>query len=142
MIILSLEYYPRHVWSTLLSSPVQVTWNDLAFLQTLTLVRFQRNKIKLLWRLRYWKDRSRLGFEMKYTRTLYKGPISKFVIQKKIGIYIYCEDIPWTYFQAFLEMCGWKTRFKIRQSFVARNLRWTLDNKNKLEIKIHKKPVF
>lgn len=141
MILFALEYYPRHVWSTLLSQPVKVSWNDLAPLQTTTLLRFQKKRIKLLWRFRYWKDRSRLGIELKYTRLLCRGKVSKFVLQKKLGFYVYCEDWFWMYIRTCLDRLGWETRFKVRQCMVVRNLRLTLDNQQKLEIKIHKTPV-
>lgn len=141
MILFSIEIYPRYVWSILFSDPFIIEWSDSTFLQTLNILKLQNKTFKLTVRFRFWKDRSRLGWEIKGTRLIWKGDYSKIVTQTKIGCYVYCVNNCWICLRRFWEFFGWKTNIKKRQSFVWRNLRMTLDKHRKLEIKIHQTPV-
>lgn len=137
MILFSVEFYSRKVWSVSFVNPKYVHWNDVAFLQTYTITKWMIGSSKAILRIRYWQDRNRLGWEWKWSKTLCQGKNSKFVVQKKLGFYVYCFPLIWKkWFLCFIQ-----PKTKIRQVLVLKNLRITLDNKKKLEIKIHKTPI-
>ena len=137
MILYSIEFYARNVWSVSFCKPKYVQWNDVAYLQTFTIFKLIIGSSKAILRIRYWQDRNRLGWEWKWSKTICQGKGHKLVIQKKLGFYIYCFPFVWK--KVFLLFIQPKT--KIRQVLVLKNLRITLDNKKKLEIKIHKTPI-
>ena len=138
MILFSIEYYPRKVWSACFPCAVEGRWNDSAILQTTTLFHFKWRRRKFVVRFRYWHDRGRFGIEYKYSFLIWKNKNSKFVSQNKIGVYFPCTDSFWYFMHGCLPF---RPKIKTRESMIWKNIRITLDNKKKLEIKFHSKPI-
>ena len=141
MILFAIEFYYRRVWSVNTERPILVEWNDITLLQTLNLLRIPFWNKKFLIRLRFWEDRFRLGLEYKFTNIHWRFGAIKKNTQWKWGLYVYCNPYSWRKIKRIWKLLGWPTKTKVRQSLVLHNTRATLDNKKKLEIKIHRTPV-
>lgn len=134
MILFSCEYYSRLVIG--FRVPVMTeshNHHQLHTIDTITILTLKWNQRKWTIRFRIWPDR--VGLEWKYASTLADNLPVRCSIQEKLGFYL-CSFYG-TYLIWWLTLLRFKHRKKQRQVVIMDDLRITIDEHSRWEMKFH-----
>lgn len=135
MLVFSLEYYSRIATVIILGADCDLS-GESDVIETITLMRMYLFGYKFVSRMRYWNQRKRMGLEFKTSYVV--GSAS---YQRKLGFYTVARYVVWLWIRCVSGVCRRKMRVKHRCVWTTHNIRATLDNNRRLEVKFHEDAI-